>query len=88
MIMLEGFLLGIIVAASITAGLFFLKFWRSTRDPLFLAFAVAFTAEGINRIGFLFVAQSNEGSPAIYAVRLLAFLTILVAIVHKNIRGG
>jgi uncharacterized membrane protein HdeD (DUF308 family) len=86
--MIEGFLLGIIVAASLIAALFFLKFWRRTRDPLFLAFAVAFAIEGINRLAFLFVERPNEGSPAIYVVRLLAFLIILAAILHKNRRGS
>ena len=82
--MLEGFLLGIIVTASLTAAAFFLKFWRSSRDPLFLAFALAFLIEGVNRIGFLLVERPNEGSPAIYVVRLLAFLLILAAILRKN----
>lgn len=86
--MLEGFLLGIIVTASLTASLFFLKFWRSTRDGLFLAFALAFAIEGINRIGFLLVAAPNEGSPTIYIVRLLAFLLILAAILRKNRSGS
>ena len=84
--MIEGFLLGIIVVSSLIAGLFFLKFWRRTRDPLFLAFAAAFTIEGVNRMGFLFVDRPNEGSPAIYIVRLFAFLIILGAIVWKNRR--
>jgi hypothetical protein len=82
--MLEGFLLGVIVTASLTAAAFFLKFWRSSRDPLFLAFALAFFIEGVNRIGFLLVERPNEGSPAIYVVRLLAFLLILAAILRKN----
>jgi hypothetical protein len=82
--MLEGFLLGIIVTASLTAAAFFLKFWRSSRDPLFLAFALAFFIEGVNRTTFLLVDRPNEGSPAIYAVRLLAFLLILAAILRKN----
>ena len=82
--MLEGFLLGVIVTASLAAGLYFLKFWRRTRDPLFLAFGAAFLIEGINRIGFLLVEKPNEGSPAIYIVRLLAFLLILAAIIRKN----
>jgi hypothetical protein len=82
--MLNGFLLGVIVTTSLTAGVFFLKFWRRTRDPLFLAFAAAFTIEGINRIGFLFVERPNEGRPEIYVVRLLAFLIILAAIVRKT----
>lgn len=82
--MLEGFLLGVIVTASLAVGVFFLKFWRRTGDPLFLAFSVAFIIEGLNRIGFLFVDRPNEGTPIIYAVRLVAFLLILAAIVWKN----
>jgi hypothetical protein len=84
--MIEGFLLGIIVTASITAGAFFLKFWKQTRDSLFLAFAIAFIIEGLNRIGFLFVSSPNEAGPTIYVVRLVAFLLILGAIVRKNKR--
>lgn len=82
--MIEGFLLGIIVTASLTAGVYFMKFWRRTGDQLFLAFAAAFIIEGLNRIGFLFVNVPNEGSPIIYTVRFLAFLMILAAIVRKN----
>lgn len=82
--MVAAFLLGMIVTASLVAGAFFFKFWRQTRDGLFLAFAAAFIIEGLNRIGFLFVAHPNEGSPAIYLVRLIAFLLILAAIVRKN----
>lgn len=82
--MLQGFLLGVIVTASLTVALFFLKFWRRTRDPLFMAFAAAFTIEGLNRLTYLSLESPNEGSPGIYAVRLLAFLLILIAIVRKN----
>ena len=82
--MLEGFLLGIIVTCSIVASGFFWKFYRQTHDTLFLAFAAAFFIEGINRISFLMIDTPNEGSPAIYAVRLVAFLLILAAIVRKN----
>jgi uncharacterized membrane protein HdeD (DUF308 family) len=82
--MLEGFLLGVIATSSLTAGVFFLKFWRRTRDSLFLAFAVAFLIEGVNRTAVLFVANPNEGSPAIYIVRLFAFLLILAAILKEN----
>jgi hypothetical protein len=83
---IESFLLGIIVTCSLTAGMFFLKFWRRTRDPLFLAFSLAFTIEGLNRTAILFLDHPNEGSPAIYLVRLFAFLIILAAILWKNRR--
>ncbi|MGV3590520.1 MAG: DUF5985 family protein [Gammaproteobacteria bacterium] len=82
--MIQGFLLGIIVTASLTAAMYFLKFWRNTHDPLFMAFAAAFTIEGLNRLTYLFLEEPNEGSPTIYIVRLLAFLIILIAIVRKN----
>jgi hypothetical protein len=82
--MIEGFLLGVVVTSSIAAAAFFYRFWRRTQDRLFLAFAAAFLIEGLNRLSFLFIEAPNEGSPAIYLVRLLAFLIILTAIVAKN----
>jgi uncharacterized membrane protein HdeD (DUF308 family) len=85
--MLQGFLLGVIATASLAAGGFFLKFWRQTRDVLFLAFGSAFIIEGINRTSVLFLERPHEGHPSLYVVRLLAFLLILAAIVNKNRRG-
>jgi hypothetical protein len=83
--MIEGFLLGVIATASLVAATFFFKFWLRTRDGLFLAFAVAFFVEGLNRIAIvLFVAQPNEGRPEVYLVRLFALLLVAAAIVSKN----
>lgn len=82
--MIEGFLLGVIVTASLTAAAFFLKFWKKTRDPLFLCFGVAFIIEGLNRAAFLFLDAPELGSPLIYSVRLLSYALILAAIVYKN----
>ncbi|MDY6945801.1 MAG: DUF5985 family protein [Pseudomonadota bacterium] len=85
--MIEGFLLGVIVTASLTAAGFFWRFYRQTRDNLFFAFAAAFAIEGINRMAFLLVDKPSEGSPIIYLVRLVTFLLLLGAIVAKN-RGS
>jgi uncharacterized membrane protein HdeD (DUF308 family) len=81
---IEAFLLGITVTASITAAVFFLKFWRSTRDWFFFAFAAFFLIEGADRIALLFFHEPNEASPWIYIVRLIALLVLLTAIVRKN----
>lgn len=86
--MIEGFLLGVIVTASVMAGVIFLKFWRRTHDRLFLAFGAAFIIEGLNRLAFLMVDKPTEVSPIIYVVRLLAFSLILAAIVSKNLDGA
>ncbi|MBS1815072.1 MAG: hypothetical protein JSS87_09385 [Acidobacteria bacterium] len=82
--MINGFLLGIIAITSLIAAVFFLKYWKRTEDFLFLAFALAFAIEAVNRTAILFVEHPNEGSPWIYVVRLCAFLIILIAIIRKN----
>lgn len=85
--MLEAFLTGVIATASLAVGLFFLRFWRETRDSLFMAFALAFSIEGLNRASILVLDHPNEGSPRIYIVRCIAFLLILMGVVNKNRRA-
>lgn len=80
------FLLGLVAMGSFVAGLFFLRFWRETKDRLFLAFAVSFFVEGANRTALALSGAPQEGAPAFYLVRLLAFLLILVAVADKNRR--
>lgn len=82
--MIDAFLLGVIVTASLAASAFFFRFWKQTRDLLFFGFSAAFFIEGINRLAFLFAEQPGAGSSLIYAVRLLSYLLILAAILHKN----
>lgn len=76
-------LLGAIAMASLIIGLFFLRFWKKTRDRFFLFFAVAFSLEGLNRV-MLGLTQGSENEPIIYLVRLLSFVLILIAIIDKN----
>ena len=83
-LMIEGFLIGTIATASMVSGLFFLKFWKSTRDSFFLAFGASFLIEAANRTAVLFLENPSEGHPWIYAVRLLSVLLILAAILKKN----
>jgi hypothetical protein len=82
--MIEGFLIGVIVTASLLAGAYFLKFWRQTGDLLFLGFGAAFVIEGLNRTSFLFVDATTRDNALIYSIRLLSYLLILGAIAYKN----
>ena len=77
-------LLGAIAMASLTIGLFFLRFWKKTRDRFFLFFAAAFGLEGFNRALLGLTHDSNENEPIFYLVRLFSFVLILFAIVSKN----
>jgi uncharacterized membrane protein HdeD (DUF308 family) len=78
-------LLGAIAMASLVAGLFFLRFWKDTRDRFFLFFSVSFFVEGVNRFALAMTSDPNEGRPFFYFVRFLSFLLILIAIVDKNL---
>ncbi|MGB9992050.1 DUF5985 family protein [Massilia sp. SM-13] len=75
---------GAIAALSLVAALFFLRFWRSSRDKFFLWFAISFGIEGLNRMAMAITRQANEDTPVHYVVRLVSYLLILYAIVEKN----
>lgn len=81
---LSGFFLGLIAAASLAAALFFLKFWRESHDALFLAFAAFFVVEAFSRVVSLVQEHPNEASPWVYLVRLASALWIIAAILRKN----
>lgn len=81
---MDQMLLGAIAMASLTIALFFLRFWKRTRDRFFLFFAISFALEGINRVFLAIDQHSSEREPIIFSIRLLAFLLILIAIIDKN----
>ena len=81
------FLSGAIAAGFLVAGLFFLRFWRKTRDGLFAAFAVAFWLLGLNQALLAFSSVPAEERTWLYLLRLAAFVLILVAIWRKNARS-
>jgi hypothetical protein len=83
----EQVILGAIAAVSATVALFFLRFWRQTRDRFFILFAAAFFLEAVNRIAFALLPYASDDEPLFYLVRLLSYGLILLAIWRKN-RGA
>ena len=75
---------GAIAMGYAVAGLFFLRFWRETRDRLFLIFTGAFWVLGLQRLALVFTRDMTEDNTGLYLIRLFAFLLILGAIVDKN----
>lgn len=78
-------LAGAIAMASLIISLFFLRFWRSSRDRLFLYFALSFAIEGLHRIYAVMSVGQGEDSPTHYLIRLLAYGLIIWAILEKNL---
>jgi uncharacterized membrane protein HdeD (DUF308 family) len=81
---MNEFLLGANAVAALVVALFFLRFWRSTRDRFFIFFAVAFVIDAVVRVELGLGHWSQEQEPFIYLGRLLSFVIIIAAIVDKN----
>lgn len=80
--MIKAMLAGAIMLNAWAISVFFMRFWKKTRDRLFAWFAVAFILLGIERattIGF-----AGETHFHVYLIRLVAFLLIIFAIGEKN----
>ena len=84
---LYDFLSGAVALGFFVCGLFFARFWRRTRDGLFMAFALAFSLLGLGQAILALANIPTEERGSIYLLRLAAFALIIVAIVRKN-RGA
>jgi uncharacterized membrane protein HdeD (DUF308 family) len=84
---LTAVLMGAVAMASFVAMLFFLRFWRQTRDAFFLLFALAFGVDAVTRFVLGLMHISQEAEPLFYLARLLTFALIIAAIVQKNRPG-
>jgi membrane-associated PAP2 superfamily phosphatase len=84
---LDDFLGGCAVVSLLVIALFFIKFWRQTRDRLFLFFAGAFLGLMMERLLRSAMFLEAEMAPFVYSVRLAAFVLIIVAIIDKNRRS-
>lgn len=81
---LYDFLSGAVALGFATCALFFLRFWKRTREGLFLAFALAFLLFGVGQTVLAIGDIPTEERGSIYLIRLAAYLLILAAIYREN----
>ena len=79
---------GAICMGFFVIALYFLRFWKRTRDRLFLFFAAAFALQLIERLIRVTSVPETANSPAVYLIRLAAFALLIAAVVDKNRRCG
>jgi hypothetical protein len=81
---------GVLAMASVTAALFFLRFWRESRERLFAFFALAFALLSANWIGLAIINHPTDEvrQEYGYVVRLVAFVILIIGIFDKNRRSG
>ena len=77
-------LLGATAMGAFVAGLFFLRFFRQTRDALFGYFGAAFWLLAAQAVALGLTDPDAEVRVYLYLPRLVAFVLIIVAIVQKN----
>lgn len=78
---------GAAAMAWLACAMFFLRFWKQSRDRLFGFFALTFTLLAGNAVAAGLLDLDDERRHYIYVVRLFAFLLILYAIWDKNRAG-
>jgi Family of unknown function (DUF5985) len=81
---LADVLSGATAMASLAVALFFLKFWRRTRDSFFLLFAAAFAIDATSRFALGISQVSDTAEPIYFLPRLVMFGLIVMAIIGKN----
>lgn len=81
---------GVLAMASLVAALFFLRYYRATRERLFAFFSVAFVGLTTNWTVLAIVNHPvDEARQAqAYVIRLVAFVVLIVGIIDKNRRSG
>lgn len=82
------FLAGAVTLAFALAALFFLRFWKKTRDRLFLHFTIAFCLFAVNQIVVTSMGSVGEKEGYAYIFRVIGFLLILASIVDKNLKDS
>jgi hypothetical protein len=83
-LVLYDFLSGAVAFGFFACALFFIRFWRRTREQLFLAFSLSFALLGLGQTVIALAQIPTEEKGALYLFRLTAFLLILLAIYRKN----
>ena len=84
---MNDMLMGGIAVGSFVVGLFFWRYWRSSRDRFFLFLALSFWIEAVNRVDMSLARSWDEDTPIHYGVRLISYGLILLAIWDKNRPG-
>ena len=78
------FLWGATAMGCWAVGLIFFRSWRFTDDRFFALFGAAFWILALHWVALSVVGAVDETRHYFYAIRLLGFLLVLVAIADKN----
>ena len=81
---MSAFLWGAIAALAVAISVFFARFYRDRRDPLFGWFSLAFLVLAADWVALAALRADHPARPYLYVIRLAAYVIFLLAIVQKN----
>jgi len=84
--LIKQFLWGLLTMAHLVVALLFLRFWRLSRDRLFLFFAASFATLAVNWLTLAMMRPAPEAEHLLYLIRLFGFVLLIIGIVDKNQR--
>jgi hypothetical protein len=79
---------GALFGLSVVTSAFFWKFWKRTRDRLFLAFSGGFGVLSVHWVALGIANPLSETRHYLYVLRFLAFALIIAGVVAKNRSGS
>ncbi|MCE9669199.1 DUF5985 family protein [Myxococcus stipitatus] len=82
--MLRSMINGAVAMGWLACALFFLRFWKQSRERLFAFFSLSFVMLAANSVAAALMDAQDERRYYLYLARLVAFLIILYAIWDKN----
>jgi len=83
---LSAFLAGLLTMGFVVGAVFFLRFWRTTRDRLFLAFAGGFALLALNFALPTVMRLPDSRLDEVFLLRVAAFVLIGGPVVWRNWR--
>ncbi len=86
--LIKEFLWGMLTMAHLVVALLLLRFWRLSRDRLFLFFAASFAAFAGNWLALALIRPTPEAQHWIYLVRLFGCVLLIIGIIDKNRRSA
>jgi hypothetical protein len=78
------FLLGISSMGAYASSLLFFRFWRQSRDSLFVFFSAAFALFGLSWSLLALISPTGDSAPYVYSLRLVGFALIIGGTISKN----
>ena len=83
---MKYYMWGLLAMSCLIAAMFFLNYWRRTRDRLFGFFSVAFALMAAQWTASALAGTDEAQHAYLLLLRLFSFIAIIIAIIDKNRR--